>query len=436
MIVPRSVPGTWFAVITDGLTVLLPSEATPALVDEVWLALRDGADVDDAVRVVGDAVSSCGAFSVVGGAVHARLLGDVVLTLSTDEGRTVLEGEHGRWTRHDLGPVQGLLLEAVGAERHPGGPLPVLSAVVPSAAVELVLDEATTADDSIDDATILTLPRSVPSPAEAPHDLGEDDDTILKVTPELRAQVEARAAAEASADVPATVLAEGTSGPGAEPAAAPELDEDHLDAMTILGVDAALRAQVDAIAEVEGTRPAPVPSTPLPVPPVPPAPPAPVAASSIVQGAADHDGLTVMSSDLVEIRKSLPTWTGDRVPGPFAVPAGRGPAKLVMSSGLVVTLERVVLIGRAPVVSRVPNRSLPRLVTVPSPHHDISRTHAQVQDDGDRVFVTDLHSTNGVVVHTAGSAPVRLAPGVPTLLAVGATVDIGDGVTFSVVRDR
>lgn len=439
MIVPRSVPGSWFAVITDGLTVLLPSEATPALLDEVWLALRDGADVDDAVRVVGDAVSSYGAFSVVGGAVHARLLGDVVLTVSTDEGRTVLEGARGRCTQHDLGPVQGLLLEAVGAERRPGGPLPVLSAVVPSAAVELVLDEATTARDSIDDATILTLPRFAPSPAEALDDLAEDDDTILKVTPELRAEVEARAAADAAADMAATVLAEGPSDGGAEPAAAPELDEDHLDAMTVLGVDAALRAQVDAIAEVEGTRPAPVPSTPRPAPPappVPPAPPAPVAASSIVQGAADHDGLTVMSSDLVEIRKSLPTWTGDRVPGPFAVPAGRGPAKLVMSSGLVVTLERVVLIGRAPVVSRVPNRSLPRLVTVPSPHHDISRTHAQVQDDGDRVFVTDLHSTNGVVVHTAGSAPIRLAPGVPTLLAVGATVDIGDGVTFSVVRDR
>src|SRR5690606_24428048 len=109
-----------------------------------------------------------------------------------------------------------------------------------------------------------------------------------------------------------------TSDVGAEPAGATELDEDHLDAMTILGVDAALRAQVDAIAEVEGTRPAPVPSTPRPAPappapPVPPAPSGPVAASSIVQGAADHDGLTVMSSDLVEIRKSLPTWTGDRV---------------------------------------------------------------------------------------------------------------------------
>lgn len=488
MIVPRSVPGDWYAVVTDGVAVLLPPATAPDLLGEVWDALRDGGGISEVRGVVGEAVTACGAVSVVGGAVRAALLGEVVLSARTLAGEDVHEGAPGRWSELEIGEASSLVLEAVGAVRAPGGSLPVLAAVVPSAAVELGLAAEAAAHGT---GTVLVEPEAPADDATFEGDLDEDDDTIIRVTPELRAQVEAIASAaeRAEKDVatsgsPATapvglhvVDAEPEHGlpsdddhldamtvlaiddglraqvdaiaaaQGADPQHDLSLDEDHLDAMTVLGVDGGLRAQVDAIAAAAEAQEAAAPQQPsatqqssvtLPPAPVPPPLPAPVpvAASSRVDAVADHDGFTVMSSDLVEIRKNLPTWEGDRVPGPFAVPAERGVAKLVMSSGLVVTLERTVLIGRAPVVSRVPNRSLPRLVTVPSPHHDISRTHAQVQDDGDRVFVTDLHSTNGVVVHPAGSAPVRLAPGVPTLLALGATVDIGDGVTFSVVRDR
>ena len=503
MIVPRSVPGDWYAVVTDGVAVLLPSLTTPDLLGEVWDALRAGAGIAEVRDLVGDAVPACGAVSVVGGSVRAALLGEVVLSVRTQTGQDVHRGEPGRWIELEVGEARSLVLEAVGAVRGPGGSLPVLAAVVPSAAVELGLAAEVSAHGT---GTVLVAPAAPVEDLLPEGDLDEDDDTILRVTPELRAQVEAIASAAEPAEkdvstagsprTPSVGLQVVDAEPehdlasdedhldamtilgvdsglraqvdaiGAAQNAAPQsdhsFDEDHLDAMTIHGVDGGLRAQVDAIAAAEAQKaaapqqpsislpPAPVappaptlvpPPVPTPVPPpapalVPPPLPAPVAASSRVDAVADHDGFTVMSSDLVEIRKNLPTWKGDRVPGPFAVPAERGPAKLVMSSGLVVTLERTVLIGSAPVVSRVPNRSLPRLVTVPSPHHDISRTHAQVQDDGDRVFVTDLHSTNGVVVHGVGGAPVRLAPGVPTLLALGATVDIGDGVTFSVVRDR
>src|SRR5699024_1869269 len=128
----------------------------------------------------------------------------------------------------------------------------------------------------------------------------------------------------------------------------------------------------------------PTAATPLAPPPLPqpapeptPAPvrPAPVQASAFMPALDDHDGLTVMSSDLVEIRRQLPTWSTNEVPGPFTMPTLVAPPKLVMSSGITVTLDRTVLIGRAPVVSRVSNRDLPRLVTVESPNHDISRTH-------------------------------------------------------------
>ena len=146
----------------------------------------------------------------------------------------------------------------------------------------------------------------------------------------------------------------------------------------------------------------------------------------------DHDGMTVLTSDIVALRGQLPHLDGG--PGPLAVasPQAPPPARIVLSTGAVVSLERPVLIGRAPQVSRVSNAQLPRLVNVPSPTSDISRTHAQVCQDGDDVLVTDLHSTNGVVVTRHGAAPQRLHPGVPTVIVPGDVVDIGDDVTFTV----
>ncbi|WP_448629153.1 FHA domain-containing protein [Cellulomonas soli] len=80
------------------------------------------------------------------------------------------------------------------------------------------------------------------------------------------------------------------------------------------------------------------------------------------------------------------------------------------------------------------NRELPRLVTVPSPQQDISRTHAEVRVDSGDVLVTDLGSTNGVQVLDEHGQTRRLHPGEPSRVAVGETVDLGDGVTFTVER--
>ena len=107
---------------------------------------------------------------------------------------------------------------------------------------------------------------------------------------------------------------------------------------------------------------------------------------------------------------------------------------LVLSSGLVLSLSRPVLIGRAPAVSRVANREIPRLVTVASPNQDISRTHAEVRQDGDDVLVTDLMSTNGVLLLRPGAKPLRLHPGEPTLVEPGVVVDLGEGISFTTDR--
>ena len=138
----------------------------------------------------------------------------------------------------------------------------------------------------------------------------------------------------------------------------------------------------------------------------------------------DHDGTTVLSPDVVALRAQLPDWAGHEHSLPTAVPGRRvgrprPPVHLVLSTGDTVVLDRPVLLGRAPQVSRVASAQMPRLVTVPSPLQDISRTHAEVRMDGDDVVLTDLRSTNGVLVVRPHAAPQRLQPGEATVLQPG-----------------
>jgi resuscitation-promoting factor RpfA len=150
----------------------------------------------------------------------------------------------------------------------------------------------------------------------------------------------------------------------------------------------------------------------------------------------DIHGATVLSAELVEIRRQLKNRKQGPFPGPIAVAAVplRGPS-LHMSSGEVVLLDRPVLIGRAPSAARVSARDRPHLVTVESRTRDISRTHAEVRFDGEEVLVTDLNSTNGLMLAEPGQSPRRLHAGEPTPLPIDAVIDLGDGITFRLERD-
>jgi hypothetical protein len=113
-------------------------------------------------------------------------------------------------------------------------------------------------------------------------------------------------------------------------------------------------------------------------------------------------------------------------------------AKLVLSSGEKVEVDRAVLVGRAPEARRIAASEQPRLVTVPSPQQEISSTHLEVRpgsgaDHGSAV-VTDLGSTNGTVLVQPGLAPEDLQPGVPVQLLPGAILDLGDGITIQVTN--
>jgi pSer/pThr/pTyr-binding forkhead associated (FHA) protein len=190
------------------------------------------------------------------------------------------------------------------------------------------------------------------------------------------------------------------------------------------------------------------------VAPAPPAPALPGPAS-----ADDHDGLTILSGELASIRQHLPSWavsqTGDWPSGPVVPspapapgPAGALPVtagatsaagtthapvpRLALSTGARVPVDGVVLIGRAPQADRAPDGAETRLVTVPSPEQDISRTHAEVRLELGRVLVTDLYSTNGITVAGGGLPPRRITAGEAVAVSEGDVVDLGDGVTFTV----
>ncbi len=103
--------------------------------------------------------------------------------------------------------------------------------------------------------------------------------------------------------------------------------------------------------------------------------------------------------------------------------------RLRVPDGSALDLDRPVVIGRAPSAAGVPGEQ-PRLLAVPSPSHDISRTHVLVAPEGWQILVTDLGSTNGTTVVTPGPGVDRVAlqPGQALSVAVGTLVELGDGV--------
>jgi hypothetical protein len=104
-------------------------------------------------------------------------------------------------------------------------------------------------------------------------------------------------------------------------------------------------------------------------------------------------------------------------------------AVLRASNGTSAEVDRPVLIGRAPSSDRSSSQT-PRLMTVPSPNHDISRTHLEVAPDEWQVVVTDLNSTNGTILVPPGAGDgQQLAPGERIPVQVGSVMELGDGVS-------
>jgi hypothetical protein len=100
---------------------------------------------------------------------------------------------------------------------------------------------------------------------------------------------------------------------------------------------------------------------------------------------------------------------------------------LRLSTGDVVTLDRGVVLGRAPEAG---DGERPHLVKVLSPSGDISRVHLEVVLEGWHVLVRDLGSTNGSTVSVPGEAPVRVRAHELVAIEPGTEVSLADEVSF------
>ncbi|MFC7361830.1 FHA domain-containing protein [Nocardioides astragali] len=197
--------------------------------------------------------------------------------------------------------------------------------------------------------------------------------------------------------------------------------------------------------------PTPTP-TPDPTPtPTPTPTPEPVAAAPLTFGEPEDDPTPTGETPAVQ-----DDWTdrdGQTMAGPPAVDFDRPPipgqeiapdvvsqpvASLVFSTGDVVAVDRTVLVGRAPEARRFASHDQPHVVTVASPHQEISSTHLEIRPgagaDHGSAIATDLGSTNGTVLAQPGLDAEELKPGIAVSLIPGAVLDLGDGVTIQVTN--
>jgi len=175
----------------------------------------------------------------------------------------------------------------------------------------------------------------------------------------------------------------------------------------------------------------------------------------------DHDGHTIMKSDLADMAAHpAPVPAPDAAAGPLVLArvCGRGHAnppthaqcaacgspvpadaiqvarprlgRMRVSTGELVDLDQSLVIGRQPSVSRVQGGVMPRLVQVASPSGDISRSHVEVRLEGWHVMLCDLKATNGTVLVREGQPPRRLAQNEMAILLDGDIAELGDDVSL------
>ena len=158
----------------------------------------------------------------------------------------------------------------------------------------------------------------------------------------------------------------------------------------------------------------------------------PVAADVVVEHWADRDGQT--QAGIRGVQFDRPPILGQEV-APSVV--ARSVAKLAFSSGEMVDVDRVIIAGRAPEAKRFASHEQPLLITVASPHQEVSATHLEIRPgagaDHGVAIVTDLGSTNGTVLVQPGLPVESLQPGIAVSLLPGAVLDLGDGVTIQVM---
>jgi len=466
-------PGEWQVVVEESGIAALPADASTDKVVALSAMLSRGVpELTEVIDVLsGGAITGLGSFAValigptgtrfaVRGAVTVTTGWDVSLSgedITTWSERFVAEpprfeigfGESGESVAY---PIRSGVVLASGVRVGDAFEEPVTE-VVEEPVTEVVED----AEEDAADVVAVPAPadgsgdsdpelEGAPEPeAEADQDAAPESDTDPEpaepaAEPAELAESEALTVSDSAGEVPTDTVA-----PGEAPtetitpdevalARAGEPEEPWNDPLAQPDLSATIAPPAR---DEEPEQPASAPPAP-PAPPsfasvvVPPAPPAPPAAPGADIG--DHDGATISLAEARRLRAATsapdaPTEVMPTLPGDATGPTS---ARIRLSTGQVVELDRTVIIGRKPRSTRASGSTMPHLIAVDSPESDISRNHLEVRPEGDSVVVIDLHTTNGSTLLRPGSDPVRLHPGEQTLVLGGDVIDVGDGVTVTI----
>ncbi len=413
----RPAAAGWLGFI-HGPRVLAVATATDEFVESAWAAIR----ADDAFDAILDLLTRHGLASTPDfvlvewqsdSTVRCIVRGAPSLEVVDAAGTHTLSAAGiATWAERSLSDVTAMDLTILGVTPA-GGELPMESGVTHLAGLRFDLD------GDLPEATRVKAPRraakseavvhavepaepEVAEPEVAESDVAESaiETTIAETTAPPEVDVEAT-----MVSTPETSAAE----PVVEIAAEDESGYDYLFGETVHRpvAEAAVHAPDDEAA----------------------------AEASEAPDGIEHDGETVLTSDVQKLRRTRKARGGAAAAPPKAEVA---PKLVLVASpgGTREPLSSPLLVGRSPSVSKVSGGALPRLLTIGGLDQDISRNHAQFTLEGGTVVVTDLHSKNGTSIVLPGKGPQTLRAGEPTAVIVGTVIDLGGGVTFTVEEER
>jgi hypothetical protein len=411
-------PGPIPLVAVPGLTLLTPDEGVAR---QVWDRLATGAGPDDLLRdLIRDGFAAIPTFVLVDVTEPvARVLVRGDLHAEVDTGRATVRWDGtgvSTWAERTFDRVTLVRIEP---DAMSGDPLPLRAGVVRCGGFDY-------RPESIEDASAPDSgPDSVPEPEPAPAPAVEPEPApVVPVPVPVIEPVPLIASVPVIQAAPAVDSAVVSTAPDLAQTRTddPDAGFDHLFESTIMRSveDAAIREVVEDEPDTGAPEDSPVG-------------PAPTGADEPLRKLGDHDGYTVTAGDLDALREQTPNTDPLTPPVPSAALVG---ARLELSTGDLITLDRDVVIGRRPQVDRVQDGPVPTVVTVPSPQQDVSRTHLRIALSQDQVLATDLHSMNGTVLIGVDGVTRALDGGAPHTLADGDTLDLGDGITVTLRLNR